>query len=211
MRTSLSIRSFLAAALVLATGAAAANNVAYISSSSGYMLHNSAGNAVTADWRGQAPLQGFSGYGQIQLSGQCLTGRSSGQPLRWEGCVSGEKAQIWKLSGSRLNNEINLCADVEGGRGGAGVRVLAWQCKGGSNQYWRAHTAVTVESVANGISNTTVRNTFLNTARSASPGTVISTQTGQVVAAGGANAVAAGGANVVAAGGGNVVAAGGRN
>ncbi len=205
------LRGLAAAALALTSLAAAANNVAYISSASGYLLHNSGGNAVTANWQGQSPLQGFSGYGPIHLNGQCLSGKDGNQPLRWEGCRSGDKAQVWKLSGGRLNNELGWCADVEGGRGGAGARVLAWNCHGGANQQWRSHASVSAQSLASNIRDSAVRNTFLDTVRSAPAGSVISTQTGRVVAAGGANAVAAGGANVVSAGGGNVVAAGGLN
>lgn len=196
--------------LAVVSQAVAAGNVAYLSSSGGYMLHNSGGTAVTADWRGQSPLEGFSGYGQIRLNGQCLGGKD-GQPLRWEGCRGGDKGQVWAFSNGKLNNELGWCADVEGGRTGAGVRVLAWRCSGASNQRWKSHQVESGQSVAARIGNPSTSRTFLDTMRVARPGEVISLATGRVVSAGGANAVAAGGANVVAAGGGNVVAAGGLN
>lgn len=196
--------------LACSAQAASAGNIAYLSSSSGYMLHNSGGTAVTAEWRGQSALEGFSGYGQIRLNGQCLGGKDN-QPLRWEGCRGGDKSQIWGYNNGKLNNELGWCADVEGGRNGAGVRVLAWNCSGAINQRWKAHQIQSAQSVASRIGNPSVSRTFLETARMARPGEVISLSNGRVVAAGSANAVAAGGANVVAAGGGNVVAAGGAN
>lgn len=205
-------RRLAAAALALAGLAAHAAEVAYIASSSGFMLHNRGGAAVTRDWDGASAIQGFSGYGAIRLDGQCLTGKAAGQPLAWESCRGGDKAQVWKLSGRKLNNELGWCADVQGNRGGAGVPVLAWNCSGAGNQQWKSLARESAQSfAARQIRDAGVRNAFIHTAQSARPGTVISTATGQAVAAGGANAVAAGGANVVAAGGGNVVAAGGLN
>jgi hypothetical protein len=209
MICSRTVRVLASFALFAASGFAAAGEIAYISSSGGYMLHGS-GGATLADWRGQAPVS-FTGYGQIKQGGQCLTGATGGQQLRWEGCRGGDKGQIWALNGSKLNNELGWCADVEGGRQAAGTRVLAYKCSGASNQQWRGHAAQSAQSVAGRISNANVRSQFLATANSARPGTIISLATGQAVAAGGANVVAAGGGNVVAAGGGNVVAAGGLN
>lgn len=197
-------------ALALLTHTASAGNIAYLSSSSGFMLHNSGGTAVTADWRGQAPLEGFSGYGQIRLNGQCLGGKDN-QPLRWEGCRGGDKGQIWAFRNGKLNNELGWCADVEGGRGGSGVRVLAWNCSGSSNQKWKAHQIQSAQSVAARIGNPSAGKTLVDTARVARPGEVISLATGRVVASGGGNVVAAGSANVIAAGGGNVIAPGGAN
>lgn len=204
-----SARILATLALMAASHTAAAANIAYISSSGGYMLHGS-GGATLANWQGQAPIS-FSGYGQIKQGGQCLGGSAGGQQLKWEGCRSGDKGQIWALNGSKLNNELGFCADVERGNQAAGTRVLAYQCNGGSNQKWRGHAAESAQSMAGRIPNPAVRDKFINTANSARPGTIISLATGQAVAAGGANVVAAGGGNVVAAGGGNVVAAGGGN
>ena len=70
--------------------------------------------AVISNWGAQSPVQGFSGFGQVHLAARCLTGKDSGQQLRWEGCRSGDKAQVWSLSRSTLVNELALCADVEG-------------------------------------------------------------------------------------------------
>lgn len=204
-------RILCTAGLALASAAAGAANVAYISSSSGYMLHASGGTAVTANWAGQAPIQGFSGYGQIQVNGQCLTGKTGNQPLTWEGCRGGDKSQVWALSNRRLNNEAGWCADVEGNRNGAGVRVLAWQCSGAVNQQWGSHVIESAQAAANRVSNPAVRSTFLSTAQSARPGDVISLSTGKIVAQGGGNIVAQGAGNVVAQGAGNVVAQGAGN
>jgi hypothetical protein len=203
------VRVFTALALAAASLTAMAGDIGYISSSGGYMLHGS-GAAELADWRGQAPLA-FSGYGQIRQDGKCLTGATGGQQLRWDACRNGDKSQIWALNGSRLNNEIGWCADVERGKQAAGTRILAYQCNGGENQQWRGHATQSARTVAAHISDPTLRAKFLATVNAVRPGTMISLATGQAVAAGGANVVAAGGANVVASGGANVIAAGGGN
>lgn len=204
------IRRGLAAASFLICGSAFAA-IDHISSASGFVLDNSGGNAVTANWQGQSRLQGFTGYGQIKYNGQCLTGRQGGQPLRWENCAGRDPAQTWSLQGRKLNNEGGWCADVEGARNGAGVRVLAYKCSGAGNQQWNAHRVEAASTAAARISNPAVRAEFLKNAQSARAGAVISTSTGKLVAAGGGNLVAAGGGNLVAAGGGNLVAAGGGN
>jgi hypothetical protein len=209
--SNLLIRILCAAGFALASAAATAANIAYISSSSGYMLNNSGGTAVTANWAGQAPIQGFSGYGQIQMNGQCLTGKTGNQPLTWEGCRGGDKSQIWSLSNRKLNNEGGWCADVEGNRGGAGVRVLAWKCSGAGNQQWGSHYVESAQATASRISNAAVRSTFLSTVQGARPGAIISLSTGKLIGQDGGGLVAAGGGNIVAAGGGNIVAAGGGN
>jgi Ricin-type beta-trefoil lectin domain len=202
----------IGAALVLSgvCVVAHASGIGYISSSSGYLLHMSGSTAVTADWKGQAPIQGFSGYGQIKMNERCLTGRTGNQPLTWEGCGN-DAAQRWKLSGGQLNNEGGWCADVEGARGGAGVRVMAWKCSGSSNQKWRTHPVVSAQTAASRISDPNVKATFLANAAKASAGALISTRTGQMVAAGGGNLIGNDGSTMVAAGGGNMVAAGGGN
>lgn len=206
------IARLAAAALALTGLAAHAADIAYIASSGGYMLHDQGGAAATRDWDGGSSIQGFSGYGAIRVDGRCLTGNAGGQPLRWESCRAGDKGQIWKLSSGRLNNGLGWCADVQGGRGGAGVPVLAWQCSGAANQQWKALGKEPAQDFASRrIQDPAVRGTFIGTAQSARPGTVISLATGRVVSAGGANVVSAGGANVVSAGGGNVVSAGGLN
>lgn len=203
-------RAFTSAALLLAgAGAAQANGIGYISSASGYMLHMSGSTAVTADWRGQKPIDGFSGYGQIKMNNLCLTGSTGGQPLTWLRCAD-MPAQRWKLKDGQLNNEGGWCADVEGSRNGAGVRVVAWNCTKANNQKWRSHPLVPASAVALQIKDPVVRETFQRNSIVAKPGDVLSTVTGEKVASGG-NMVAAGGGNMVAAGGGNMVAAGGGN
>lgn len=197
-------------ALASATLVAHADPIAYIATWRGHMLHMSGSTAVTADWRGQTPISGFSGYGQVQMNGRCLTGRTARQPLTWDGC-SNDRSQRWKLSGGRLNNELGFCADVERASTSSNARILAWECTGAPNQNFTANYLRPAHSVASRIGNPSVREKFLASARSAAPGSLISTSTGQVVSAGGANAVSAGGANVVSAGGGNVVSAGGLN
>lgn len=200
-----------AAALALAcTAMAARADIAYIVTWRGHMLHMSGNTAVTADWRGQPPIQGFSGYGRIQMNGRCLTGRQQRQPLTWEGC-SNDKAQVWKLAGGQLNNELGHCADVEGMNMGANARVIAWSCSRGPNQKFTANHSRPAQQVAARISNPAVRDRFLATARSAAPGTLISTSTGQAVAPGGGNVISTGGGNVIAVGGGNVISTGGGN
>ena len=200
----------VATALTVASFAASAQGIAYISSSSGYMIHNSGGTALTANWQGQAPIQGFGGYGPIRINGQCLAGHQQGQPLRWEGCQQGNKSQIWSLNGGRLKNEGGWCADVEGNRSGAGVRVIAYQCSSGDNQRFRAHRVESSQTVAGRIASPEVKKVFLQTAQNAEPGTRISLKSGKVISNDGATVIASSSA-VIAAGGGNVIAAGGGN
>ncbi len=113
--SSIRFAALLATAIAI-TAPAYAQSVGYISSSSGYMLHMSGSTAVTANWSGQAPISGFTGYGQIKMNGRCLTGKNGNQPLTWEGCNSSERAQKWSLQNRTLRNEGGWCADVEGGR-----------------------------------------------------------------------------------------------
>lgn len=216
--------------LLMLSGACAVANaqIAYISSSNGYMIHDGGGVAVTTPWQGQAPISGFSGYGQISINGRCLTGRQGNQPLRFEPCRHGDTSQTWKLSGGQLNNEGGWCADVEGNRGGPGVRVLAWQCSRAVNQRFRAHQLVSAQEFARqAIRDPNISRAFVESANRARPGQLISVASGRlvgdgggtligqdgagVVATDGAGIVAAGGGNIVAAGGGNIVAAGGGN
>lgn len=212
MRTSFIRLAALLASFLMLSATAMAADVGYISSSSGYMLHMSGNTAVTANWSGQSAISGFSGYGHIKMNNRCLTGRNGNQPLTWEGCNSSDTAQKWSLQNRTLRNEGGWCADVEGNRGGAGVRVMAWNCNAqASNQRWNRHNIESYKSVAARISNPTVKAKFERNAAGASAGQIVSTTTGNMVAAGGGNMVAAGGGNMVAAGGGNMVAAGGGN
>jgi hypothetical protein len=201
------------AALTLAVGTAvSAQEIGYVSSASGYLIHDSGGAAVTANWAGQAPISGFTGYGAIRVNGRCLTANGpAGQPVRWDSCRRGEKAQIWALANRRLNNELGWCADVEGNRGGAGVRVVAWACSGAVNQQFKGHPIVSAQSAASRISDPQVRQTFLQTAQTARPGAAISLTTGRLVGPDGGTLIGAGGLNMIAAGNGNLIAAGGLN
>lgn len=201
------IRLLACIALALASHSAFAQ-ISYISTSGGYMVHASGSTAVTANWQGQAPIQGFGGYGQITVNGNCLTQHNEGQPLTWEACRN-DKSQRWSLSGGKLNNENGWCADVQGNRGGAGVPVIAWKCSGAANQQFKAHRIQSAASV--NIADPQIKAKFVQAAQTAAPGTIISTTTGQIVAQGGGNIVAQGGGNIVAQGGGNIVAQGGGN
>ena len=200
------IRSLAAGVIAVGANSASAQ-IAYISTSGGYMVHNGGGNAVTADWRGQAPLS-FGGYGELKLNGQCLTQHNEGQALKWEGCRN-DKSQKWSLNGGRLNNEGGWCADVQGNRSGAGVPVIAWKCTGAVNQQFKGHRIQSAASL--NIPNPQIKAKVVQLAQSVAPGTVISTATGGIVASGAGNIVASGAGNVVAAGAGNIVASGAGN
>jgi hypothetical protein len=207
-------RFMTGAASLLALGCSAvqAADIAYISSSSGYMVHDSGGTAVTANWAGQAAITGFSGYGPIRVNGRCLTTSGpAGQPLRWQNCVRGDKSQIWALSNKRLNNELGWCADVEGNRQGAGARLVAWKCHGAANQQFKAHYVVSAQSVAAKVKDPGARAALIRNAQTARPGSVISMSTGQIIGLDGASLIGAGGMNLIAAGSGNLIAAGGLN
>lgn len=207
------VPSLLALALLgAAAGFAHANEIAYISGSSGYVLDERGGAAVTAAWKGQQPLAGFTGYGAVRLKNRCLsTSGPAGQQLRWDTCRSGDKAQVWSLKNGQLNNELGFCADVEGNRQGDGVRVIAFSCSRAVNQQFRAHVAVPAQSLASRIADPNVRQTFLQTAQSAPPGSAISMQTGRLIGMDGATLIAAGSMNAIATGSGRLIAAGGMN
>ena len=115
------------------------------------------------------------------------------------------------MSGGRLNNELGWCADVEGNRGGAGARVIAWQCHGGVNQRWKSHPLVRADSVASRIADPAVRRRFVDNAQSAAPGQLISVANGQLIGVDGGTMRRAAGSVMVAAGRGQLIAAGGLN
>lgn len=204
--------ALLLAVLCLPTTSGASEGVGYVSSASGYMLHQSGSSAVTANWSGQSPIEGFAGYGPLRLAGRCLTAKGpAGQVLTWEACRSGDKAQVWALSRGRLNNELGWCADVEGNRAGAGVRVIAWQCSGAVNQRWKGHPLVRADSVASRIADPAARRQFVDNASRAAPGQLISLESGQLVGPDANNVRRAAGNVMVAAGRGQLIAAGGLN
>ena len=175
-----------------AGGAQAA--VGYIATPGGLLLQASGEDAVLAPWNRQSPIQGFSGYGRIHLEGRCLTGRGEGMPLRWEGCRLGDKAQVWKLIGERLSNELEQCADVE-----TAGRVQAQPCTGEPGQRWKGLHTEAAEDVARGIADPLVRRVFLRSVASAPAGGLVSLASGLAV-----QAATAGGV-VVHLGGGTVV------
>ena len=202
-----------ALALGLAASSVHASEIAYISSSGGFMLHESGGQAVTASWQGQAPLQSFTGYGAVRQRGKCLTGRGpGGQPLTWEPCRAGDRNQTWQFSPSKFVNEAGWCADVEGNRGGAGVRVIAWQCSGASNQRWKAHMAESANAVAARMSDPRAAALLRENVARAPVGSAIDLRTGQLlnIGVGGLRSAPAGQVGVTA-GGGKLIAAGGLN
>lgn len=203
------------AALLLGTQSLLAQEIAYLSSASGYMLHQSGNIAVMAIWNGQRPITGFSGYGQIRMNDRCLAGRNGGQPLTWEGCARGDRAQIWGFSNGRLNNELGWCADVEGNRGGSGVRVLAWQCSGAINQRWKRHDVVSGAQVVSRIREPNTRAQVDNFARTAQPGQALRLSAAQasqlpaeLIGLDGATLIGLDGATLISAGGQNFVAKG---
>lgn len=199
-----------ALALGLAAASVHASEIAYISSSGGYMLHESGGQAVTANWEGQAPLQGFSGNGTVRQRGKCLTGRGpGGQPLTWEACRAGDRNQTWEFSTSKFVNQAGWCADVEGNRGGAGVRVIAWQCSGASNQRWKAHLVESADAVASRMADKGAATRLRENAARAPAGRLIDLRTGQLIGIDGGSL--RGGGVAVTAGGGKLIAAGGLN
>ena len=222
------ISEFLAAssALCLIFGAggnllaqsAVNQDIGYLSSSSGYMLHRSGNLAVTANWSGQRPINGFRGYGPIMMDGLCLTGRNGNQPLTWENCSRNDKAQIWGFNGGRLNNELGWCADVEGNRGGAGVRVLAWKCSGATNQRWKAHRVISGGNVLSRIGDPSTRAAVDSFLRSSGPGQTLRLNSSQarnlpasLIGLDGATLIGLDGATLISAGGMNLISAGGQN
>jgi hypothetical protein len=212
MMTSKRPSAVMAAAAVLIAGPAIGADISYISSASGYLVGSVGDIAITAAWAGQAPIGGFSGYGPIRVNGRCLTATGpAGQPVRWQNCRPGEKSQIWALAHQRLNNELGWCADVEGNRPGAGVRLVAWNCSGAVNQQFKAHPVVPAQSVAARISDPGVRQALLQTAQTARPGSLISLTTGRLIGVDAGTLIAAGGQNMIAAGNGQLIAAGGLN
>lgn len=208
--------------LAIPSTASAADSIAYISSSSGYVLYRNSSNiAVTANWTGQAPIVGFSGYGQIKMDGLCLTGAptSGPGPLTWESCRN-IPAQRWGLVNTNqpnklLRNEGGWCADVEGNASGPDVRILAFGCSGVVNQLWKAHPTQNARPIINKISDPKIRNSVTNKINVLRPTIVTLTpsEAQQLVAQGGGNLVATGGANfgnltqnqLVATGGGNIM------
>ena len=98
--------------------------------------------------------------------------------LRWEGCRLGDKAQVWKLIGERLSNELEQCADVDAAGG-----VQAHACTGAGGQRWKGLHTETAEDAARGIGDPLVRRVFLRTVAAAPAGALVSLATGRPVEA----------------------------
>lgn len=214
------------AALIAAFSATAvcAQEIMYISSTTGFMLYRSGSQAVTAYWVGQGPIRGFTGYGLISQDGYCLTGRTGYRPLTWESCNSSDRSQRWGLAtaaeGRTLRNELGWCADLQGNQNGPNVPVLAWNCSGSMNQQWRRHYAV--NNVINEISDPYIRQTLLNRLSSLSAGqssritnqeayAINATPTAQAIQRRGGRLIGMDGATIISSGSGGLIAAGGMN
>lgn len=94
----LAIKSTAALIGTFSASAVSAQEIMYIASTTGYMLYRNGSQAVTANWQGQAPIRGFTGYGLISQDGYCLTRRTGYSPLSWEYCNSSDRAQRWGLA-----------------------------------------------------------------------------------------------------------------
>jgi hypothetical protein len=164
--------------LLLAGAATARAGVGYIVAGA-QVLHAAGEAAVVAPWRGQAPIQGFGGYGRIHADGACLTAGAPGQPLRWEGCRGGDKAQVWKLAAGRLSNERGQCAQREAH--GVGVRVLAAACNGVPEQRWSSWSSMPARRAAARMRDPQRRGRFLQNVEALPAGTVLSFATGEPV------------------------------
>ena len=215
MRT-LSIRhyagSFLFIGLSLTVHHAGAQNaVQYLSSSTGFVLHRSGNTAVVSQWQGQKPIARFSGYGQISMDNLCLTGNNGEKPLTWEACRN-DPGQRWGLENGRLRNERGWCADLEGGRGGANVRVVAWKCNGQGNQMWKPHYAISSSNYVSKIPDPNIRQTLNTKIGNASAGQVIpltQPEKNALIAAGASDLIGLDGATLISAGGRGLISAGG--
>lgn len=150
----------------------AQRTIQYLSSSTGFVLHRSGSTAVVSQWQGQKPIAQFNGYGQISMDGFCLTGNNGENPLTWEPCRD-DPGQRWGLENGRLRNERGWCADLEGGRGGANVRVLAWKCHGGDNQKWKSHYVESASDYISKIQDANIRKSLTSKIANASPGQMV--------------------------------------
>jgi hypothetical protein len=194
-------RCCLALALAWCTAAPAA--VGYIGSGSGLVLQAQGQGTVVGAWRGQAPIQGFSGYGQVHWKRLCLGAPKAGEQLRWQACRFADRAQVWKLAGGRLRNEAGECAERE--RDGRGARVLAAACSEAAAQRWQAFNSTPADAVGAAIASPLVRTAFLRTAAAAPAGTVISLATGRALDANALATGAASGPKVMNLGAGDVL------
>lgn len=199
--------------VVLVQTVCAQNAIQYLSSSTGFVLHRSGSKAVVAQWQAQQPIANFTGYGKITMDNLCLTGNTGKSSLTWETCRN-DPGQTWSFVNGRLRNERGWCADLEGGRTGANVPVLAWNCSGASNQTWRAHYAVAASGYLSNIKDANTRNALNNKLSNASSGQIIRISAVEKKAledAGASGLIGLDGATLISAGGMNLISAGGMN
>jgi len=181
--------------------ACAQSAIHYISSSTGFVLHRSGNKAVVTQWQGQKPIERFTGYGQIKMDGFCLTGNTGNKPLTWETCRNNDPGQRWSFDKGRLRNERGWCADLEGGRGGANVPVLAWNCSGAGNQVWRAHYPVDLTRTIASISNLAMQKQLDQKIKGSPPGAQINFTPAEKKALEAAGLIGIDAASLISAGG----------
>ena len=194
--------SLIVTAIALSVQDARAQNaVQYLSSSTGFVLHRSGNTAVVSQWAGQKPIEGFTGYGQIKMDGVCLTGNTGNKALTWETCRTNDPGQRWGFDKGRLRNERGWCADLEGGRRGANVPVLAWNCSGAGNQVWRAHYPANLTSTIASIPDPLMRQQLDRKLKAAPPGTQVIFTASEKKALELAGLIGLDGASLISAGG----------
>lgn len=204
----------LTAVLLSVQDTRAQNAIMYLSSSTGFVLHRSGNSAVVSQWQGQKPIQQFTGYGQIKMDGFCLTGNTGNKALTWETCRANDPGQRWGFERGRLRNERGWCADLQGGRSGANVPVLAWNCSGAGNQVWKAHYPVACGNIVASIPDPATRQQLETKMKAAVPGQRIPltpSEKKSLEGVGAADLIGLDGATLISAGGMNLISAGGMN
>lgn len=182
----------------------AAAGIGYVASPQGLVLRVQDGVAVMAPWRGESPIQGFSGYGQVHAKGLCLSADAADEPLRWEGCRFGDRAQVWKFANQRLRNELELCAQRQ--HEGDQAPVLGARCNGAPAQRWQPWSSAPARSAAAYlVADPGVREQFLHTVAGAAAGSVVSLRTGRLLDPAAVHAGRAPGPKALAVGGGDVI------
>lgn len=198
----------------------------------GLCLGKKGGDAALERCSPQSDL-GYAGYGQIRRDNLCLATQHEGEAaanrkgprdfqLIWEACAN-ETRQRWgiqtsgRLRGS-LRNEQGWCANIRGAARNDGAPIIAWECKGDSNEKWQTGTwkanSVARDAKVQYQGQTMLLDQLVSDVlnrRQVNGANVIAMGGANVIAMGGGNVIAMGGANVIAAGGANVIAAGGGN
>lgn len=192
------------AVLLAAWCSTAVAGIGYVASAKGLVLQVRDGVAVMAPWRGESPIQGFSGYGQVHANGLCLAAYAADEPLRWEGCRFGDRAQVWKFTNQRLGNELEVCAQRQ--HEGDQARVLGARCTGEATQRWQPWSSASARSAAAFlIADPGVREQFLHTVARAVAGSVVSLRTGRLLDPAAVHAGSVPGPKALAVGGGDVI------